>query len=150
MSGDWFEKLRRVLEKDEGVRFKPYMDTTGNITIGVGHNLSTRGVTYATVLQILGEDMDQAEKDTVDVFGKDFFETLEDNRKIALCSLLFNLGKIRILAFQPTIALILKKDWAAVKMHLLGSKWAGQVKGRAERIASMLCDNEYPYGGEDD
>ena len=37
-----YDQLRR----DEGVRFKPYQDTVGKWTIGVGRNLSDKGINW--------------------------------------------------------------------------------------------------------
>lgn len=37
-------KLERELTRDEGLRLKPYHDSVGKLTIGIGRNLGDNGI----------------------------------------------------------------------------------------------------------
>ena len=46
------------LEQHEGRRARPYMDSVGKITIGVGRNLSDKGLSQAEIDALLEHDLD--------------------------------------------------------------------------------------------
>lgn len=133
--------LEKVLRKDEGERARPYTDSTGNITIGVGHNLTARGLSRKVIEQILIEDIeaawDQAERIIPQLVD------LSEPRQVALVSLVFNLGEKGFRAFKKTIKAIHNKQWEEAGNELLNSLWAKQVGKRAHRIKKMLVNEEY-------
>jgi lysozyme len=49
------------LKVDEGVRVKPYRDSLGILSIGVGRNLEDRGLRPSEVDFMLDNDLDEAE-----------------------------------------------------------------------------------------
>ena len=49
--------LRDALIRDEGVRLKPYRDSVGKLTIGVGRNLDDKGLTRAEAEALLDNDI---------------------------------------------------------------------------------------------
>ena len=51
------DALRSELRRDEGVRLKPYRDTVGKITIGVGRNLTDVGITPDEADVLLDHDI---------------------------------------------------------------------------------------------
>ena len=51
------EKMREQLVKHEGLRLMPYRCTSDKLTIGVGRNLDDRGISEATAMQMLDEDI---------------------------------------------------------------------------------------------
>lgn len=51
------DKLSKELRNDEGVRFKPYRDTVGKLTIGVGRNLDDRGISPGEADYLLANDI---------------------------------------------------------------------------------------------
>jgi lysozyme len=51
------------LERDEGRRLRPYVDTAGKVTIGVGRNLTDVGITDDDCDRMLAEDIARAEAD---------------------------------------------------------------------------------------
>lgn len=146
----WYKDALTVLEIDEEIRFKPYPDSEGKLTIGIGRNLTDKGITHQTVYQMFEEDMYSAYSDVCFIFGSSAFALWSDARKVAVTSLLFNLGCHRFLSFTNMIAAIKGADWNRAADELLDSQWAKQVdphkvpgKGRDDRLALMLRKGEY-------
>lgn len=127
--------LHTNLIKHEGVKLKPYRDTAGVLTIGVGHNLEN-GITHKTVMQILDDDIDVATQDAKKIFPS--LLTFSDNRQAALIELVFNMGLGTFSKFHTTIACIHAGNWKLGARNLLDSIWAKQVGHRAIDIANMI------------
>ena len=49
----FLSRVSRLIMRDEGVRARPYLDPTGHVTIGVGRNLQTNGVSIAELHAIV-------------------------------------------------------------------------------------------------
>lgn len=128
--------LHASLIKHEGVKLKPYRDTAGVLTIGVGHNLE-EGVSHSTVMQMLDEDIDTAAIDAKKLFPN--LSSFSANRQAAIIELVFNMGLGTFSKFTSTIAAIHNESWQQAADHLLDSLWAKQVKGRANDIATMIA-----------
>lgn len=139
------ELCRKMLVVDEGVRYKPYSDTVGKTTIGIGRNLDDVGISEAEALYLLDNDIYSAELAVRRILGDHFFVSLSENRQAALINLLFNLGEPKFLKFTNTIKAIKNQDWNLVALHLKDSKWARQVGKRSERVLSMLKNDIFPY-----
>jgi len=144
MTSGWIEKTKKVLRHDEGVRFQPYRDTVGKLTIGVGRNLDDVGISDMTVDQMLEEDICKAVSSAKAIFGGQF-DTMTPLRQIAIVNMLFNLGEPRFKRFVMTIAAIKRNDFKSAKDHALHSRWAKQVGARAQRVVSMLEENKDIY-----
>jgi len=140
--------LKKMLLKDEcdqGVPLKIYPDSLGVPTIGVGRNLRDKGISIKTALQMLEEDIIDAQLDAATVFGADFWLTISEPRKDAILNMLFNLGRTKFLRFKKMIACIKSGDWDGAAREALNSVWATQVGDRAKRIATLLKDEIYNY-----
>ena len=51
------DALKAQLTRHEGLRLKPYRDTLGHLTIGVGRNLSEVGISEAEAIALLDADI---------------------------------------------------------------------------------------------
>lgn len=51
------ERLKQDLVRDEGKRLKPYKDTVGKLTIGVGRNLDDVGISESEAMALLDSDI---------------------------------------------------------------------------------------------
>mgnify|MGYP004706280345 CR=1 FL=1 len=51
------DTLKTELVRDEGVRYSPYKDSVGKLTVGVGHNLDDVPLSHDAVMQILQDDI---------------------------------------------------------------------------------------------
>jgi lysozyme len=128
--------LRAQLVIDEGLRLKPYKDTVGKLTIGIGRNLDDRGITKDEAYVMLENDITQAEFDASVLFPS--FARLSDNRKAVVVNLCFNLGRDRAAGFKDFRQAVEAQAWEQAAAELLDSKWAKQVGNRAIRLAKQM------------
>ncbi len=139
----------RELEEDEGRRKFPYDDATGkplkagdiirgNITIGVGRNLSAQG--------LANDEIEFCFKNNIRDFEEFLFNTFPDwnkfspRRQDALINMCFNEGNTGFLGFQLMIMAIKAGDWETAAKECLSSKAGRDLPGRYTRIANDLRD----------
>jgi len=135
------DKLVAQLTKHEGKSLKPYVDTVGKVTIGVGRNLTDRGITEEECDLLLSTDIKIA---TLFCHAYDWFDTLDDVRQAVFADMIFNLGPTRFAGFKKMIAAVEQRNWQSAADHALDSQWAVQVGSRAIRLAQMLRTGEWP------
>lgn len=135
------QKLQQQLIKHEGMKLKPYTDTMGKLTIGVGHNLTDDGLTASQVLSILNDDI----TNTLSFLTKTcpWFGNLNDARQRAITDLTFDIGT-KLLGFTNMIAAIQDLDWQRAHDELLNSAFAAQTGQRAKDLATMLLTGTDP------
>lgn len=134
-----------MLIQDEGLKLKPYKCTAGKTSIGVGRNLDDVGITEPEAMTLLDYDLRRAEQGCLAIFGEQQWGRWSDVRKAGWINFCFNLGYARMLGFRNTLAAAIKEDWPKVEEGLRKSKWFDQVKGRAERVISAICKEEWTY-----
>ncbi len=132
---NYLDILREQLPIDEGNRLKPYRDTVGKLTIGVGRNLDDVGLRQNEVDFLLDGDIAQAVKTAQSVVSN--FDALTDARKAVVANMAFNLGR-GLSAFTQTIKAIEESRWNDAADEMLKSKWAEQVGARATRLAAAM------------
>lgn len=130
-------QLKLDLTRDEGLRLKPYEDSVGKVTIGIGRNLSDNGITAGEVDFLLTNDITSVMQalDMAVPYWKDQTEP----RQRAIANMAFNMGIHRLLGFTNMLAAIRAGDYAAASQEALNSEWAKQVGARAQRIAVLLA-----------
>lgn len=132
------------------------MDTTGNLTIGYGHNLAKlilpTGVSFKNVRiapvngipRIIGEYLLTSE--VVDVMGAlserlPFWKALDNVRRLVLADMAFNMGVPGLVNGWPNfLRAVGRGDYTAASDTMLGSKWRRQVGDRAVKLAAMMRD----------
>ena len=124
------------LERDEGVRLKPYLDTVGKTTIGIGRNLTDNGITAAEAKMLLQNDLFRVanELDRVAPWWREMSQV----RQNALVNMAFNLGLPRLLKFKKMMVALENGNFETAWAEAMGSKWAAQVGERANRIADSF------------
>lgn len=139
-------RRERLLRRHEGVKAKPYRDTAGHLTIGVGRNLDATGLRPDEITLLLRNDMAAAEAD-LDALAP-WARGLDEVRYAVLAELAFNLGRSRLAKFAPTLAVIRAGDYATAAQRLLRTKWATDVGKRpgqrAWRLTEMLRTGAWP------
>lgn len=130
------DKLLKQLDLHEGLELKPYKDTVGKLTIGVGRNLTDRGISKEEAYYLLRNDVAIA----ITELDKNlsWWKGLDEIRQRVLADMCFNLGITKLLGFKNTLELIRKGDYESAASAMLNSLWAKQVKGRATRLANMM------------
>lgn len=129
-------RLRADLLRDEGCREKPYRDSVGKLTIGIGRNLTDRGLSQDEIDFLLNNDITIAvtELDRVAPWWKGETEP----RQRAMANLMFNMGAPTFLTFRRFLSAMQRADYEAAADELLDSRWADQVGSRAHRIADLI------------
>ena len=136
--------LQRLLIKHEGMRLKPYEDVlTEDITIGVGRNLDSLGLTEDEVMYLLTNDIVRCDKELLHNFK--WYSEMCRARQDAMINLCFNLGITRLLTFKKALQAMADKDYVKAADEFLDSKWATQVgSNRSDDIACMIRTGKYP------
>jgi lysozyme len=136
--------IEDLLTLHEGLRLHAYDDATGkslkrgdtltgNLTIGIGRNLSSNGLTKREVTSLLRNDIQTARKKAR---RYKWFDALNEVRQGVVLSLIFNMGSID--SFKRMRAAISVKDYELASIELLDSRYAEQVGDRAIVLAGYL------------
>lgn len=131
-----FATLIQELVRDEGERLKPYTDTAGKVTIGVGRNLTDVGISQSESRTMLENDIGRACAD-LDRNLKGWRDW-SDARQRAIANMAFNLGWPRLSQFTDMLTNLRAGHWDLAALDALDSAWARQVGDRAKRIAEMI------------
>ena len=129
------QRLVEQLLLHEGLRLKPYTDSVGKLTIGVGRNLTDKGISKAEAMTLLDHDIDEC---VTDLATFPWFAGLDPVRQRVLVDLRFNLGPKGFRSFARTLASVEQGDYVTAGEQMLQSRWASQVSFRADRLARMM------------
>ena len=129
-------QLAVQLRLDEGVRLKPYKDTVGKTTIGVGRNLDDVGLSPDEVDLLLKNDILR----TVSDLDKHlpWWSQLGEVRAQVLANMAFNMGIGRLLGFHDTLAAMQAGDFDKAADEMQDSLWFKQVGARATRLVRLM------------
>lgn len=124
-----------LIKKHEGLRFKPYKDTVGKLTIGYGRNLDDNGITLAEAEQMLSNDIQNCYAECLKL---PCWNKLNEARQAVLLDMCFNLGITRMKTFKKMLAALEVGAYNRAAKEMLASKWAMQVKTRATELADIM------------
>lgn len=147
------ESLEKQLIRHEGLRLKPYHDSVGKLTIGVGRCLETNplttgeidylgredlsdGITEEEALYLLKNDIGKCREAFRDNFT--FFDSLSEVRRNVVIDMCFNLGISGLKKFVNTLKAIENEEYDKAADMMLQSKWAQQVKSRANELSEQM------------
>lgn len=132
------------LRRDEGVRYSPYRDTMGFLTVGVGHNLDASPLPDGWAYPLNDDLVDVLlDSDLQNVFDDldnalPWWTDLNDARQRVVANMCFNLGLTKLLGFVNTLTAMRQGRYADAATGMLNSAWATQVGARAVRLANMM------------
>lgn len=132
------ESLKTQLRVDEGEKLKLYWDNAKvpQATIGVGRNLTAKGISKKAMDFLLDEDVDETYAAADRLWP--WWRHLTDNRQDAFANWLFNLGPGRASGFLKFLAALQAGNYEYAAKELENSAWYTQVGHRAERIVAMI------------
>lgn len=130
------ELMVSELLRDEALRKKPYLDSVGKLTIGVGRNLADVGISESEALLLLQNDIERAVHWLNTTLP--WWTQLSEARQRVLVNMTFNLGPRKLLTFVNTLRYIQEGRYAEASEAMRQSKWAEQVGERAQRLAAMM------------
>jgi lysozyme len=131
----YLDLLRHQLPIDEGRKPRPYPDTVGKWTVGIGHNLSDSDLPPEVIDLLFEHDLRDAEK--VARYLLPDFDNLSDVRKAVVCNMAFNLG-MKLAEFHQFLLAVHEERWVDAAIAMLDSHWAVQVGDRAKRLAESM------------
>lgn len=134
------DKLLADLERDEGVRLKPYRDTVGKLTLGCGRNLDDVGITSDEARYLCRNDMERVRLELERELP--WLEVHPEPVQRAIANMVFNLGIYRLLGFVDMLAALRVADYERAANEALDSKWSTQVGARAQRIAEAIRNSK--------
>jgi lysozyme len=124
------------LTRDEGVRLKPYRDSVGKLTIGIGRNLDDKGISLAEAQILLQDDIRDVQADLQRALPWAY--QLDDARRSVLENMAFNMGVEKLLGFHDTLSFIQRGMYEQAAHAMMQSLWARQVGLRAVRLAEQM------------
>ena len=139
--------IQALLIRHEDKRARPYDDATGetvlpgslltgNLTIGIGRNLTDVPLSEDEILYLFEADHQRAlatARALVPVY-----DGLVRPRQLVLLSMAFNLGRRRLEGFIRFLAAVEIGDYDDAADEMLRSRWAKQVGKRADELAWMM------------
>jgi len=133
------ELLKSQLVRHEGVRLRPYRDSVGKLTIGIGRNLDDIGITRDEADLMLDNDIDQA---VIILETVDEYQSTDSIRQTVLANMCFNMGFRRLMGFHKMWKAIGRRDYQSAAREMLDSRWAEQVGSRAQELARIMRTGE--------
>ena len=127
--------LKADITRDEGLRLKPYLDSVGKLSIGLGRNLDDKGISEAESDTLYDNDMDNVCKELDATFP--WWLGLPEPVSRGLANMCYNLGLPRLKGFENMLSSLSRGEYLDAADHALDSKWARQVGARAERVAEL-------------
>lgn len=135
MSGDFLKQLTGILKRHEGLELKPYRCTEGYLTLGIGRNLETKGISEEEAEYLLRNDIEEVVAALNDRIP--WWNNLPDHKRIVLASMAFQLGVGGLLKFQNMLAAAEDGDDDKVVAEMVDSRWYRQTTARVEELARL-------------
>jgi len=127
----------KSIQKNEGFRASPYIDTTGNLTIGYGTKLP---ITKVEATLLLEHRLNQAQRELYQEI--EFYHQLPEPVRDVLIDMAYNLGINGLLKFKKMLKALKKGNWEKAADEGLDSRWHKQVGKRAERLMNVVRNIE--------
>ena len=132
--------IEELLILHEGLKLKPYRCTAGKLTIGVGRNIQDNGISEDEAIYMLRNDIERCKRELRGIF-KDF-DSFDENIKMVLIDMIFNLGEPKFLKFKKFINAIKEKDLKKAAHEMSNSEWALQVPERVRHLKKILLGRD--------
>jgi lysozyme len=136
MSSEERDTLRQQLIEHEGERLHVYRCTSGVLTIGVGRNLESTGISTAESRLLLDNDITRCVNECVARFP--WFPDLDPTRQRVIVDMCFQLGIGGLSHFRTTLKYVESKQYGLAADAMLQSKWAQQTPTRAARLSRWM------------
>lgn len=132
-------KLKSLIVAHEDKRNFPYVDTVGKITIGIGYNLTDRGLPDSWINEQFDQDINYFYHQLKQDFP--WYTELNDARQMVLIDMCF-MGYKAFKTFKKMLAALAIHDYNTAANEMMSSKWALQVGGRAVENSLIMRKGE--------
>ena len=144
------DAIKQMIIHHEGMKNKPYVDSMGNWTVGVGHLIG----------KSLPADMNRefSQEEIMSMFEQDFakhygiakrtpgWDKANEHGKAAMVDLAFNMGQWWF-KFPTTAMKLMAGDFPGAAMGLKDSAWFKQVGNRGPTIVGLMSQAGGPSKG---
>ena len=140
------DKLRKELERDEGVKYEVYLDHLGYPTFGIGHLITDDDFEYGAgvgtevteyrVKEAFETDVETVLSDCERLYVQ--FEHLPEEAQLIIANMMFNMGYTRLSKFRGMKRGVDARDWTAAAAEMVDSRWYKQVTNRANRLVERM------------
>ena len=130
-------EVKDRIRDHEGFSIKPYVDTLGYTTGGVGHKILPSEEVPTTEkgwLKLYDQDFDKAVAAADEITPDDIHPTAFG----IITEMIFQLGKQGCMNFKKLHKALAEKDHVEASMQMLDSKWRTQTKARCESLAELM------------
>lgn len=134
--------LEKMLIRHEGLKLKPYHDTEGKLTIGVGRNLTDVGIDKSEAMDLFRHDIAKIYSSLL-TKRHEWILDLDPVRRDVIINMIFNMGLRKFYTFKKAIVAMKGGNWSKAASEMLDSKWRVQVKDRAQQLARMMRMGRY-------
>jgi lysozyme len=161
MAGSYLDLITR----HEGIRNRPYCDLcggeirpmgrywicgcddkeqrVGKLTIGIGHNLSARGLGPKAIDAQLKDDVNDVLL-SLEKFA--WFNRLDEVRQAAIIDMAFTMGIDRLLGFDRMITMLKLGAWVEAAEQMIDSDWARkEAKDRAREDSQLIRVGQWTF-----
>lgn len=135
-------KLTQQLKRHEGYRRLVYECSRGVLTVGIGRNLETVGISEKEAEFLLENDIQEAIKR---LNKNNLLEGHDEVRQAVLINMSFNLGINGLLKFRQSLKHWRNKDYEKFSDEILKSRWARQVGSRAIELSEQARTGEWQF-----
>ena len=140
------DKLRKELERDEGVKYEVYLDHLSYPTFGIGHLITDDdpecGAAIGTkvsddrVKKAFSSDIETVLSDCERLYED--FRDLPEEAQLIIANMMFNMGYTRLSKFRGMKRGVDARDWTAAADEMVDSRWYKQVTNRADRLVMRM------------
>lgn len=136
-----YSMTRNQIERDEGRKNKIYKDSEGILTIGIGRNLESKGLSDNEVNILYDNDLRDAIVDARRLVPN--FDKHNPARQGVIINMSFNLGLGRLSKFKKFLAALEVRDYQKAAAEMKDSRWYHQVKDRAVRLCKQMESGQW-------
>lgn len=141
LNPETLKTLKQRLHLEEGFEQFPYRDQFGYLTIGIGRNLSAKGLALDEALDLLQNDIAQADHECFAAFP--WYQTLDEVRKSVICDMCFQMGIDGLRGFQHALDCVKEGAYKAAAQEMRDSRWYKETPKRCESLARMMETGVY-------
>ena len=140
------EELKDRIRRHEGVRFKPYQDSEGIWTGGVGRNLEAVPFSEDEVELMFQNDFERA---WMGASSLPHWDKLNSVRRGVIVEMVFQMGRSGVSKFKNFFAAIGRNAWSDAHNEMIyknpeingkPSTWASQTPARAKELARTFLN----------
>lgn len=131
------ESIYEMLIRHEGVKLKPYRDSVGKLTVGVGRNLEDTGITQQEAFDLMRNDVHRV-RYALDKYLP-WWTGQPESVRLVLQNMGFQMGRAGLLGFSKFLDALQRRDYAGAAKEMLQSTWAKQTPKRAEELAELVA-----------